>query len=375
MRQLRMCLVGYGGIGRVHSYGYHNLHLHHKLSPVQLVGVVSRSDKNRAEACRDFAFAWAETDFRTAVSRTDIDAVDCCTPNRLHAEVVEAAVTNGKAVYCEKPLTRTLDEAVQLARLVEEAGVPNQVAFNYRFLPAAITAHQLVRAGRLGKIVQFRAAYYHTGYWDPNRPFSWRMQKQHSGGGALYDLGSHIIDLVRFITNHDYSEVSSALHTEIKTRKLPGGTEAPVDVDDLAVLSVKTAQGAFGSIEASRLATGTEDDLTVEVYGELGSIRLSLMDPNYLQFFDAEQEPLGTAKAQGFAHLATGSRYPAPAQFPPGRSPVGWLQTHIASQADFVGRCAGKPAFGATFADGLHVQKLLHCAQLANDEKRWIQLT
>ena len=369
---LRICLVGYGGIGKVHAYGYRNLHLYYDLPRPQLVGVVARTESSRRQAIADHDFLWSHEDYQAAIIAEDVDIVDCCAPNHLHYPIAKLALDSRKTIYCEKPLALTLTEAAELAQQAQNSGVPHQIAFNYRFVPAVLTARELVRQGKLGKIVQFRGAYYHSGYWDRNRPLTWRMQKEFSGGGALYDLGSHIIDMIRFVTGDEYSSVSATLHTEIKTRPLPEGGVGEVDVDDVAILQVKTHSGALGTIEASRLATGTEDDLSFEIYGEKGALRFHLMEPNWLDWFDGAQPGAPLSQAKGFTRLAASSRYPKPAKFPAGRSPMGWLQTHVASQADFIQRCLGQEALGATFVDGLQVQRVLTAAQESDATRAWV---
>lgn len=370
----RVCLIGYGGIGKVHAYAYRNLHLYYNVPRPVLTGIVAKTESSRSQAMQDYDFAWAKADFAEAVNSPDVDIVDCCTPNYLHAPIIELAIKAGKAVYCEKPLAVSVSEAKRLHELAAAHSVPNQVAFNYRFLPAVLTAHDLVRKGKLGKIIHFRGAYYHSSYLDRRRAMSWRLQKQFAGGGALYDLGSHVIDLIRFIIGHDYESVSAILHTEITNRPFSDGSMGTVDVDDLAILQVRTTQGALGTIEASRLASGTEDDLSFEIYGEQGAVRFNLMNPNYLEYFDGNQSRAPRTGAKGFTHLATSSRFPAPARFPNGRSPMGWLQTHIASQADFLLRFLGQQSYGATFADALHVQKVLAAAQISHDAGTWVKL-
>lgn len=376
MRSLhpRVCLIGYGGIGKVHAYAYRNLHLYYNVSRPVLAGVVAKTESSRSQAVSDYDFLWAKADWQDAVTSDDVDIVDCCTPNYLHAPIAELAIKSGKAIYCEKPITVSVEEARKLTELLTEFNVPNQVAFNYRFVPAVLTARELVRSGKLGKIIHFRGAYYHSGYLDRRRAMSWRLQKKFAGGGALYDLGSHVIDLIRFVTGHDYNAVFALLHTEFTSRPFPDGSTGIVDVDDLAIVQVKTTQGAIGTIEASRLATGTEDDLSFEIYGDLGAVRFHLMNPNWLEYFDGGQERAPRTGAKGFTHLATSSRFPAPARFPSGRTPMGWLQTHIASQADFLLRFLGQESYGATFEDALHVQMVLEAAQVSHDAGKWVKV-
>ncbi|HHY99422.1 MAG TPA: Gfo/Idh/MocA family oxidoreductase [Firmicutes bacterium] len=318
------------------------------------------------------------TDYRELVKREDIDAIDCCTPNYLHFPVVLDALKSGKHVYCEKPLAMNVEEAHELVRPARESGLRNQVAFHYRFVPATMRAMGLIEEGALGQILHFRAQYLHSGYIDPNRPLSWRLTREKGGGGALFDLGSHVVDLMRFLLG-DYQDVMARLHTFIMERPDPKrpGAKGKVDVDDLVILQVKMADGSFGIIEASRVATGTNDDLRFEIHGTKGAVMFSLMEPNWLWFYDAAQpqEPLGGRS--GFIRIETIQRYPKPATgFPGPKSSIGWTRYHLASQFDFLRSLSGEgyEPLGAAFEDGLRVQEVLEAAERSNKIGGWVNV-
>ncbi|HHT28122.1 MAG TPA: Gfo/Idh/MocA family oxidoreductase [Firmicutes bacterium] len=376
-KKTRLALIGYGAIGKVHTYAYKVLPFHYAELPLEPVPtwVAVRRRHTGPQALREGGFKYCATDFHTAINAADTDFVDCCTPNHLHLPVAVAASKAGKAIYCEKPLARDLAEAKTMLAAVEEAGVAHQVAFNYRFVPAVIRAQQLIAAGRLGNILAFRFYYLHSGYTNPNRPISWRMQKAISGSGALGDLGSHIIDLSRFLLG-EYQAVSAILHTYIKERPIaehPGATGV-VDVDDAFLCQAKLANGAIGTLEATRMATGANDDLRFEIHGALGALRFNLMEPNRLAFYDATRpgEPLGGER--GYTYVDTIGNYLPPAHFPSARAPVGWLRFHIASQYDFLCRLAGLPAIGATFVDGLRTQEIMTAIALSSERGAWVDM-
>jgi predicted dehydrogenase len=247
--------------------------------------------------------------------------------------------------------------------------------FNYRFSPAMMRARQLVEEGFLGRIFSVRAAYLHAGYVDPTRPISWRLDAARSGGGALFDLGSHVLDLIRFLLG-EYESVYAVTETFIKERPLPGkpGERMTVNVDDLALMIVRLANGAVGTFEASRLATGTNDELRLEIHGSEGALRFNLMEPNWLYVYDARQpgEPVGGQR--GFKAIETVQRYPAPAVLPGPKFSVGWMRFHIASQYDFIANLVeGRPA-SPDFVDGLKVQEVMEAGYISAREKRWVSL-
>ena len=161
----------------------------------RLVGVATSNEGTAAKAKALMGFEVATTDQISLIHRDDVDIVHICTPNDLHCEALLAAIRAGKHIYCDKPLTATVEEAEQVAAALKGYKGTGQMTFNYRFLPATLRARQLVEEGRLGKITHFRGAYLHSGSIDRNRPLNWKADASR-GGGVLNDLGSHIIDLL-----------------------------------------------------------------------------------------------------------------------------------------------------------------------------------
>ena len=159
-------------------------------------------------------------DYQDLLARDDIQVIHCCTPNDAHHALLRDALKAGKHVYCDKPLTRTLAEAEEIAALARTTDKVHRMTFNYRFVPAMLRAKELVDDGFLGQVYQFRAAYLHAGYVDPNRPLSWRLQMARSGGGAIMDLGAHVFDLMRFLLG-EFAEVQARLETFIPERPDP----------------------------------------------------------------------------------------------------------------------------------------------------------
>lgn len=373
---LRVGLVGPGSIGRVHLFCYDSLPYFYSPAPqVKVVGIAATSDQSCQKA-KDLCQATFSTEnYLQLVTKENLDLIDCCAPNYLHYPIIRSALLAGKHVYAEKPLAMNVEEAKELVLLAKEGGLKGQLAFQYRFVPAVLRARELIDEGAIGSAIHFRAHYLHSGYLDPNRPFTWRLEKSKSGGGALFDLGSHLIDLMRFLLG-DYQAVFASLPTYIKERPRGDGQLGTVDVDDVALLMVKLTSGAQGIIEASRLATGSEDELRFEIHGTEGALAFKLMEPNWLWFYEGKgaEEPLGGKN--GFKKIPTISRYPEPAVFPSPKAPVGWLRFHLASQFDFLQSLWDEDYqnIGASFEDGLKVQEILTAAQVSQEKGSWVQL-
>ncbi|MFW5866185.1 MAG: Gfo/Idh/MocA family protein [Armatimonadota bacterium] len=366
--QLGVGIVGFGFIGKVHAYGYQNQSLFYDPPPAQprLIGVCT-SREETAEVARDVGgFEFGTTRFEDLLERDEIDIIDVATPNSLHRDQVVAALEAGKHVYCDKPLSVTLDEAREMVAAADaHPDLQTGMAFQMRFAPATMRARQLIEDGFLGRVYHFRASYLHAGYTDPQRPMSWRLGPD---GGCLADLGSHVVDLMRYLLG-DYASVRGTLERWIDERPAePGSDEmVPVEVDDYSCLQARMRSGALGFIEASRFATGAQDDASFEIYGEKGALRWSMMDPNYLDAWD-ESAP---GDRKGFTRIATVQQYPAPSSLPSPKLPVGWMRFHMHSVHDFLRAVVQGEPGTVTLRDGAITQAVDEAVRISDESGDW----
>jgi len=360
--------VGYGFIGKVHTYAYKNLPFYYDPTParVELVGVCT-AHEDTAEAGLSDGYQFATTDFTELLGRSDIDIINVCTPNYVHKDQVIAAAKAGKHVYCDKPLALDLAEAREIQSAVRAAGVTAGMTFQYRHVPAILRARQLMDEGAIGEPFSVRAAYLHAGYIDSARPMSWRMRRETAGAGALFDLGSHVLDLVRFLCG-EFASVSAEFETFTKRRPIPGGDEmGDVDVDDLALLQVRMRSGMIGTCEASRVATGTNDELRIEIHGRDGALLFNLQDPNWLWVFDNTEDGGTYGGRRGFKRIESVMRYPSPAKLPGPKFSPGWFRFHVACAEAFVESViAGRDAM-PSMDDGVAVQEVMEAALRSAD--------
>ena len=376
MDSIGVGMVGYGMIGRVHALGYRDLPLMYpgQLPTLRLAGVCTSRPETAQAAAEEAGFGAWTTSLAELLARDDVQVIDCVTPNHLHRVTVLAALAAGKHVYCEKPLALNGAEARELARAAATAKAQVGMVFNYRFIPAILRARQLIQEGRLGEVYHFRAAYLHSGYQDPERPVGWRLSREQAGGGALVDLGAHLIDLVRHLLG-EFAALQATLHTYVTERPPVAGSSerVPVEVDDAAWLQVRLADGVPGTIEVSRFATGTLDDLRLEIYGARGALRFDLMEPNWLYWYDAARpgEPLGGER--GWTRLETVSRYPG-AVSPPGRAVLGWARTHAENQHAFLRAVATGEQPDPGLVDGLRAQLVLDAAYESARAREWVEV-
>ena len=200
------------------------------------------------------------------VERKDIDVIDISTPGYLHHDQALAAADAGKHIICEKPLANTLADAKEMLRAVEKAGVKHMLMHNYRKIPAVAFVRRLMDDGRLGEIYHYHGAYLQDWIMDPEFPLVWRLEKKLAGAGALGDIGSHAIDLARYL-NAEFASVVGHMTTFIKERPLPARTEGAwgakgaagngkVTVDDDANFLARFTNGSVGVFESSRFGGG-----------------------------------------------------------------------------------------------------------------------
>lgn len=284
-KTLNIGLIGSGFMGQAHADAYRRTALLYRDLPlVPVMHTLADANQDLAQAAAErFGFAHATGDWRAMVNDPEIDVVDITTPNAMHFEMAMAAIEAGKHVYCEKPLTVSLDDAQALAEAAEHKGVKTMVAFNNVKTPAALLAKQLIERGDIGTPTRFRGWFDQGFFNDPEMPWSWRCSREQAGSGSLGDLGSHVISVAQFLMGPIESVVGQE-QTFFATRPAPGagsGYGASVDVsgarlevenDDQFQSLVSFANGAGGTIESSRIAAGKIFGITWEISGTEGTI-------------------------------------------------------------------------------------------------------
>lgn len=368
MSRLRAGLIGYG-VGRMYAAGLRGLRSYYPdLPEIDLVAVATRSEESGLRAERDFGFTRHTTEYRRLLEAEDIDLVVVASPPDLHEPMVMDALRAGKAVLVDKPLAHVLLSAVQIVaeadRLEKDAGL----IFEFRYAPAMQMAHDLIHGGELGRIYAFRGVYFRSSYVDAAKPLRWKGVRSISGGGSLNDTAPHVIDLICWLLGPIHRLTAQA-RTFITERPGEGGKLTRVETDDHVLIQAELRGGGVGTIESGRLITGAVNDLTIEVYGELGSLRWNLMQPNYLQVAGAE----GLAESSAWRHIPTVQRYPG-AVMPPWDAPVGMLRFYVANLADFVRRTIDGGTYDPGLRDGLRVQTLVEAATQAVEGGTWVDV-
>ena len=370
---MKIGLLGFGSMGRTHAWAVDNIKFYYKKPPfdVKIAGVYTRTLETAENAAEQFGFDFAAKSEDELIYNDDIDIIDICTPNISHYETLIKAINAGKHIYCEKPLCVSAEQAREVAELAEKKGVVGKIVFNNRYLSALMRAKELVDEGRLGRIVSFRCSYLHSSCTDLNKNAGWKQNRDICGGGVLFDLGSHAIDLVYFLCGA-FKEVSGRSQIAFSRRRGLNGEPWQTNADEALYMTAELECGAVGTIEASKITVGANDDLTLEVYGTDGSIRFSLMDPNFLSFYDNRPENRELGGEKGFTRIECVGRYPAPAGIFPGiKAPAGWLRGHLGSMYAFLDAVyRNDTASHPNLRDAYHVQRVMEAGYESDRTRR-----
>ena len=360
---MKIGLLGFGFMGKTHAYAINNLKFFYRDLPFHAeIAAVCTPHAESAAAAGEFLDCDCYTDTQEMLSRDDIDIIDICTPNIYHYEEIIAALRAGKHIYCEKPLCVTYEQASEAARLAREKGLICQVVFNNRFLAPIMRAKELIDAGEIGRVISFRSSYLHSSATDANRAAGWKQDKDICGGGVLFDLGSHAADLIYYLCGR-FSSVRGRAQIAYPERLGRDGKKWHTNADEAFYMIAELECGAVGTVEASKIALGTNDDLRVEIYGSCGALRFDLMEPNWLYFYDGKAPCSDMGGKRGFTRIECVGRYPLPGgTFPGAKAPVGWLRGHLGSMYSYLDCVSRGARPQPSFDDGAHIQWVLERA-------------
>jgi predicted dehydrogenase len=381
-KALNVGLVGGGFMGKCHSNAWRQVTRFFDVPfQVTMKALCDVQPDVAKRASRTYGWQEWATDWKKFVARPDLDVIDVCTDNFMHAPVVLAAAKARKNVICEKPLALTLAEAKRMLRAVQQAKVTHMLSQNYRTAPAVAFAKELIAKGAIGQIYHWRATYLQDWIVDPNFPLVWRLIKQKAGSGAHGDLNEHLIDMARFLVG-EITDVCGLMKTFITERPLPSAAvglagkaargKGKVTVDDAALFLAKFANGAVGTFEATRFAPGRRNYHVWEVNGSKGSLRWNLERLNELEYFD-RTAPVQT---QGFTTiLATDASHPYFGAWWPAGHIIGYEHTFTHTILNLLTALAKKRPASPNFADGVASQAVLEAVEKSAKAGRWVKVT
>ncbi len=275
-----------------------------------------------------------------------------------------------------------------MAAAARKAKVKTFVWYNYRRVPAVALAHRLVRAGRIGEIRHVRA-FYLQDWAVPEVPLAWRFDRKLAGSGAHGDLNAHIVDMTRFVTGEEITEICGAIaETFVKERNLMTGVAAggiaagikgaakkgKVTVDDTVLFLARFSGGAVASFEAARQATGNQNRNGFEINGTKGALHFDFERMNELMFYDATA-PRAT---QGWTDIMVthGGDHPYMSAWWPDAHLIGYEHGFVHQAYDVLRVLAGQePTIPLPdFEDAYQTQRVLEAALISAGKKRWVKM-
>jgi len=373
-KKLNVGLIGCGFMGKVHSNAYLKLNKFFDVGYEMVMKCVCDSNEKKLKA---FAENWGwestETDWRKMIARDDIDLIDICTPNNTHHDIVLAAAAAGKMIALEKPLSMDAEEGVPMVKAVEKAGKPNMVWFNYRRVPAAALAKQIIDEGRIGRVFHYRAKYLQDYTISPDVPQGgdalWRLDARVAGSGVTGDLLAHSIDMATWFIG-PISTVCAMTETFIKERAMQDepGKVMPVTIDDACAFLARFENGALGTFESTRYACGRKNQNTFEVNGEKGSVAFDLETAHELDYFD-HSDPVSV---RGWRTIQTwDSKHPYMKNWWVPGCGIGYEHWHINTLADFVKGIEKGEKTCPDLKDALATQYVCDAVLTSARNKKW----
>lgn len=382
-KTLNVSILGYGMMGTVRAVAYEAVSRYYPSSPVKPVLYQAFTLPSEAEAAKESGWD-ARTDLDAVITDAGCDYVDVCLPNAMHHDAVLKALEADKHVFCEKPLSVTLDEAREMMTAAEKKpNLLNAVNFIYRRCPSNVYARKLVQENKFGKLLEARS-YYNQSWGGPDTPYSWRFGKS---GGCLGDLGSHALDMLYYVTGMRPIELCAMQCTHVKERRDPKtvgsdlaarmnrgaegvkGEMVKVDTDDATRIMYTLPGDAIGSLECTRNAWGTENTHGYELYFENGAISWSYDDVNYLNIYDASKPERGWSRVLtnrggfGYPSFADGHMY-------------GYRDFTVNACYENMLKIAGAEEVApiATFRDAYNVERTIEAVRSSWENRCWVKL-
>ncbi|PBB24407.1 Gfo/Idh/MocA family oxidoreductase [Mesorhizobium sp. WSM4307] len=367
--RLGLGLIGSGFMGRTHAFGFtavnHVFDLPIKVDRVVLADV----DGDRArDAAAALGFLGYTGNWRELMTMGDVHIVDITAPNILHKEMALAAIAAGKHVYCEKPLAPSASEALEMTLAAEAAGVVTAVGFNYLKNPMLKLAKEIIESGEIGEVRSFNGIHAEDYMADAQAPWTWRLDPA-GGGGALADLGSHVVATARYLVG-PIAQVLGDLRTVITERPVAPGskTQRKVEVEDIGRAFVRFENGATGCIQANWIETGRKMQHDFAISGSRGGIAFSQERFNELDLYLTSD----VQGRSGFRKIFAGPAHEPYGAFcvAPGHQ-IGFNDLKTIEVCDFLRAVSGEKVGHAGFREGLEVQRTVEAIYRSAKAGTW----
>jgi len=351
-------IVGGGFMADVHSRAA-------RAARSRLVGIASSSHGRAARAAEKLGIERAFSSVTELIGRPDVDVVHICTPNATHTEIALAALAAGKHVVCEKPLATSVHDAVALAEAARTAGTTATVPFVYRFHPMVREARARFRDGRAGRLLSVQGSYLQDWLLDQGDD-NWRVSDTLGGPSrAFADIGSHLVDLIEFVTGDRIMRLSATTSTAFADR----ADHRAITTEDLAAVVVETGSGAIGTLLVSQVAPGRKNRLALELHGSAESLGFDQEQPESLWIGRRAGSGLQLRNADELAPDA------ARLSTVPAGHPMGYMDAFTAFVSDTHAAIRGNAPDGLpTFDDGLRAVRITDAVLTSAATGTWVTI-
>lgn len=387
-KEIGVGLVSVGWMGKVHARAYQAIPVvYPELGIKPKLVIAADTEPSRCEYAKDvLGFAEATTDYHEVLNHPDVDVVSICAPNFLHAEIGIAAAKAGKAFWIEKPVGRGVAETKAVEDAANEAGVISTIGFNYRHAPAVEKAKQLIAEGKIGRVTNLRGVFFADYSAEPNGALSWRFKRALAGSGVLGDLMGHLVDLVQYLAGPiaEVSGMTKTIHTQRPIQQMgqgthfdviEGGEMGDVENEDYAAMMIRfggdaVANGAVGTLEASRVAVGPRASYNFEIYGTEGSIRWDFERLNELEVAIGRKGEL-----VGYTRVMAAPGFGDFDHFQPGAGTgMGFDDLKVVEARKFLESFTGKQHLNSNIHDAVSSAAVLDAAERSAESGAWVKL-
>ena len=374
MKLIGIGVIGTGFMGKAHSIAYSASASVFGIGLRPNLEIVCDLSPERAnQRATDLGFSRHTDKWQDVVNDPRVDLISVCTPNNTHSEISIAALEKGKHVWCEKPMSSSLEDSQIMAKVAEKSNSKTIVGYNYTKNPVVIHARKIIEKGTIGRISGFFCRYDVDNEADGSKPWSWRMSKELSGTGSNGDILSHVISVGHYLINSRISNVVGDISIIHKQRKDPKENEKSkiVDNDDMVSALVHFENGVHGHIGASRVSWGKKCGLTWEIHGTEGTITYNQERLNEIKLFTRQSD----SSTDGFRTILSGPEHPFYSSFlPNGGHGLGFMDVKICELQGLLNAIENNKPTWPNFNDGLAIEKVMERIDESAINKQWLSI-
>ena len=374
MKPIGIGVIGTGFMGKAHSIAYSASASVFGIGLRPNLEIVCDLSPERAnQRATDLGFSRHTDKWQDVVNDPRVDLISVCTPNNTHSEISIGALEKGKHVWCEKPMSSSLEDSQIMAEVAEKSNSKTIVGYNYTKNPVVIHARKIIEKGTIGRISGFFCRYDVDNEADGSKPWSWRMSKELSGTGSNGDILSHVISVGHYLINSRISNVVGDISIIHKQRKDPKENEKSkiVDNDDMVSALVHFENGVHGHIGASRVSWGKKCGLTWEIHGTEGTISYNQERLNEIKLFTRQSD----SSTDGFRTILSGPEHPFYSSFlPNGGHGLGFMDVKICELQGLLNAIENNKPTWPNFNDGLAIEKVMERIDESAITKQWLSI-